>query len=111
MPLILVQSHWRLKSTLPPVNTVLSNQAYSISQCLDLSFLYFFCDLFFEKIDVDLANYAIGKTPYVYDLENENVINLLKKNIDKLFNWFSDNFLKSNHGECQLLIYTDEHFT
>ena len=74
-------------------------------------FFIFFCDLFFENIDVDLANYAIDKTSYVYDLENENVINLLKKSIDKLFNWFSDNFLKSNHGECQLLIYTDEHFT
>ena len=71
-------------------------------------FIFFLC---FENIDVDLANYAIGKTPYVNDLENENVINLLKKNIDKLFNWFSDKFLKSNHGECQLLIYTDEHFT
>ena len=42
-------------------------------------------DLFFDYIDIDLANYADGTTPYAYDLENEKVIKLLEKNIDKLF--------------------------
>ena len=36
---------------------------------------------------------------------------LLQKNIDKLFDWFSDNFLKANPGKCHLLINTDENVT
>ena len=50
------------------------------------------CDLFFDDIDIDLANYADGRIPYVYDLENEKKIDLIEKNIDKFFDWFSDNF-------------------
>ena len=68
----------------------------------------FICDLFFDDIDIDLGNYADGMTPYVYDLENEKVIKLLEKNIKKLFDWFSDNSLKSNPDKCHLLINTDE---
>ena len=47
-------------------------------------------------------------TPYAYDFENEKVIKLLEKNIKKLFDWFSDNFLKANPDKCHLLINTDE---
>ena len=53
---------------------------------------FFICDLFFDEIDIDLANYADGIIPYVYDLENEKKIDLIEKNIDKFFDWFSDNF-------------------
>ena len=35
----------------------------------------------------------------------------MKKNIDKFFNWYSDNFLKANAGKCILLINTDENIT
>ena len=74
-------------------------------------FLFFnivICDLFLHDIDIDLANYADDTTPYAYDLENEKVIKLLEKNINKLFDWFSDNFIKTNPGKCHLLINTDE---
>ena len=67
--------------------------------------------MIFDDIDIDLANYADDTTPYSYDLENENVIKLLEKNIDKLFDWFSDNFLKANLDKCHLLISTDENVT
>ena len=50
-----------------------------------LFFNIFISDLFVDHIGVDLANYADDTTPYAYDLQNENVINLLLKNIDKLF--------------------------
>ena len=59
------------------------------------------CDLFFDYIDIDLANYADDATPYANDLEREN-------NIDKLFDWFSDNFLKANLDKCHLLMNTDK---
>ena len=50
-----------------------------------LLFNIFICDLFFDNIDIDLANYADDTTPYAYDLENEKVIKLLEKKILTLF--------------------------
>ena len=76
-----------------------------------LFFNIFICDLFFDDIDIDLANYADDTTPYAYDLELDKVIESLEKNIDKLFHWFSDNFLKANPDKCHLLINTDENVT
>ena len=46
--------------------------------------------------------------PYAYDHENEKVIKLFEKNINKVFDWFSDNFLKAHPDKCHLLISTDE---
>ena len=72
------------------------NQEYHKSQYLDLYFFNIFIfDLFFDDIDIDLANYADDTTPYAYDLELDKVIESLEKNIDKLFHWFSDNFTKN----------------
>ena len=59
-------------------------------------------------MDIDIASYADDTTPYAYDLELDKVIKSLEKNIDKLFDWFSDNFLKANPNKCYLLINTDE---
>ena len=67
--------------------------------------------MLFDDINIDLANYADNMTPYVYVLENEKVIKLLEKNIDSLFYWFSDNFLRANPDKCHLLISTDENVT
>ena len=36
---------------------------------------------------------------------------MLEKNIDKLCDWFSDNFLKGNPDKSHLLINTDKHIT
>ena len=63
--------------------------------------------MLFDYIDIDLANYADNTTPNAYDLENKKVIKLLEKNIDKVFDWFSDNFLKANPEKCHLLINTN----
>ena len=50
-----------------------------------LFFNIFIFDLFFDDIDIDLANYADETSPYAYDLENEKVIKLLEKSIYNLF--------------------------
>ena len=73
-----------------------------------LFFNIFICDLFFDNIDIDIANYADDTSPYAYDLELDKVNKSLEKNIDKFFDWFSDNFLKANLDKCHLLIDTDE---
>ena len=58
------------------------NQEYHKGQYLDLFFFnIFICDLFFDDINIDLANYADDTTPYAYDLENEKVIKLIEKKI------------------------------
>ena len=38
-----------------------------------LFFNIFICDLFFDDIDIDLANYSADTTPYAYDLELDKV--------------------------------------
>ena len=63
--------------------------------------------MLFDYIDIDLGNYADDTTQYTYDFENKKVIKLLEKIINKLFDWFSDNFLKANPDKCHLLINTD----
>ena len=63
--------------------------------------------MLFDEIDIDLANYVDDKSPYTYYLEDEKVIKLLERIIDKLFDWFSDNILKANPDKCHLLINTD----
>ena len=68
----------------------------------------FICDLFFDDIDIDLANYADDTIPHAYDLEYDKVITSFEKNIDKLFDWFSHNFLIANPDKCHVLINTDE---
>ena len=43
-------------------------------------------------------------------LKMKKVIKLVEENIDRLFDWFSDNFLKANSDKCHMLINTDEGF-
>ena len=69
-----------------------------------LFFNIFICDLFFDDIDIDLSNYVDDTNPYAYDLELQKVIKSLEKDLDKLFDWFSDNFKIVNPDKCHLLI-------
>ena len=41
----------------------------------------------------------------------KKAMKLLENSIDKLFDWFSNNFLKVNPDTCHLLINTDENVT
>ena len=76
-----------------------------------LFFNIFINDLFFDDINIDLANYADNTTPYVYDLKHGKVIKSIEPNINKLFDWIPDKFLKANPNKCHLLINTDETIT
>ena len=71
-----------------------------------LLFNIYICDLFFDIIEIDIANYADDTTPYAFDSKLENFVKLLEENVDKLFDWFSNNCLKVNPDKCHLLVNT-----
>ena len=71
-----------------------------------LLFNIYICDLFFDIIEIDIANYADDTTLYALDLKTENIVKLLEENADKLFDWFSSNCLKENPDKCHLLVNT-----
>ena len=50
-----------------------------------LLFNNYICDLFFDIIEIDIANYADDNTPYALDLKLENIVMLLEENADKFF--------------------------
>ena len=58
-------------------------------------------------ISIQITNHAGDTASYAYDFDDEKVIKLLWKNIDMLFDWFSDNFLKANPDKVHLLINND----
>ena len=71
-----------------------------------LLFNIYICDLFFDIIEIDIANYADDTAPYALDSKLENIVKLLEENADKLFDWFSNNYLKANPDKCHLLVNT-----
>ena len=68
------------------------NQEYHKGQYLEFFFNIFICDLFFDDIDIDLANYADDTTPYAYDLELDKVIESLEKILISFFTGFQITF-------------------
>ena len=45
-------------------------------------------------------------TPYALDSKLESIVKLLEENADKLFDWFSNNYLKANPDKCHLFVNT-----
>ena len=66
-------------------------------------FSIYTCDLFFDIIELDIANYTDDTTPYALDSKRENIIQLLRENADKAFVWFSN---KASPEKCHLLVDT-----
>ena len=69
-----------------------------------LLFNIYICDLFFDIIEINIANYADDTTLYPLDSKLENIVKLLEENAGKLFDWVSNNHLKANPGKCHLLV-------
>ena len=64
------------------------------------------CELVFDIIEINIANYADDTTPYAFDWKVENIVKLLEENADRFFDWFSNNYLKANPDKCHLLVNT-----
>ena len=61
-------------------------------------------DLFYFLENTDIANYADDNTLYSTQKNRETVINTIGKSSQVLFDWFSDNFMKTNSGKSHLLM-------
>ena len=57
---------------------------------------------------IGIVYYADDTTPYDRNSKLENILKLLEETADKLFNWFSNNYLKSNSGKCHLFVNRNE---
>ena len=68
-----------------------------------LFFNIFMCDLFLIVNDVDFANYADDNTPFASGNTPVEVLECLDNASVKLFEWFSNNQVKSNPDKCHLL--------
>ena len=73
-----------------------------------LLFNIYICDIFFDKIECDIASYADDNTPYNFGFHLDNVINNLEKSTNSLLNWFRQNHMKANADKCHLLVSSDE---
>ena len=60
-----------------------------------LLFNAYICDLFFEVRDLEYASFADDTTSYSFLLEMIPILGKLEKGIQSMFDWFSENFLKS----------------
>ena len=68
-----------------------------------LLFNIFMCDLFLIVNNVDFANYADDNTPFASGNTPVEVLECLDNASVKLFEWFSNNQMKTNSDKCHLL--------
>ena len=76
-----------------------------------LLFNIYICDIFFDKIECDIASYADDNTPYNFGFNLDNVISNLEKSTNSLLNWFRENHMKVNASKCHFLASSDESWT
>ena len=56
----------------------------------------FITDLFYFNYDIDCASYAHDTTPCIRGQDFLDIIKMLERNVNKLFNWFQQNSLLAN---------------
>ena len=60
--------------------------------------------MFFETLaNIDFARYADHNTPCTYSSNIENMLDNLQGALEKMFLWFSANYLVANAGKCHFL--------
>ena len=84
----------KLKLTLHLVIGAMQTQAHHLDQLKALFFLTFIYDLFFDILEIDIANYADDTIHYALDSKLENTVKLLEENADRFFDCFQTTILK-----------------
>ena len=65
-------------------------------------------DLFFIVSNREITSYVDDNTPYIAADNIDDLIKSLGEALAALFQWFDNNFLKNNPGECHLIISNNE---
>ena len=68
-----------------------------------LLFNLYVCDLFLEVSDLEYASFADDTTPYRCVSEMIHILQKIEKGIQSMFDWFSENFLKTSADKCPLI--------
>ena len=76
-----------------------------------LLFNIFLCDLFLIMNNTELASYADDNTPYVVGNNKDELIVRLQNASKTLFQWFSDNQMKSNPDKCNFICSTSKNIS
>ena len=64
--------------------------------------------MFFEQKNVNFATYADDNTPYFRDKNLEVHLKKLQIWALRLFEWFSNNYIKMNSDKCQLILSSND---
>ena len=65
-------------------------------------------DMFFEQKDVSFSAYADDNTPYFCDKNLEVLRSKLQLCAIKLFEWFSNNYMKIKSDKCHLVLSSND---
>ena len=76
-----------------------------------LLFNIFLRDLFLIMENIDITSYTDDNTPYTTGNSIEKVIQKLENATTTLFQWFSDNQMKSNPDKCHFLCNSNSEFS
>ena len=68
-----------------------------------LTFNVHLIDLFFEREDDNITNYANDTTHYSCAQDVSSVISELQRIAKKFFDWCRDNHMKANRGKCHVI--------
>ena len=65
-------------------------------------------DLFFQEKDVNFAAYSDDNIPYFCDKNPEVHLSKLQICALKLFEWFSNNYMKMNSDKCHFILSSND---
>ena len=74
------------------------------------SFSIYILDIFFEKSDIDVANYADGNAPYASLSDIDYLIVKLQKNTRRIFRWFYKKNSIPNAEKSHLILRCKENW-
>ena len=87
-------SSWEIIKTGVPQGSILGPLLFNI----------YMNDIFWFTPDINIANYADDTTPYAIEDSTQQLITILEQNTEKILEWYSDNYMKSNEDKCHLLV-------
>ena len=82
--------------------------AFGVTLCSLLRTLLFKYDSWSILYHIDITSYVDDNAPYIAADNIDDLIKSLEETSSALFQWFDNNLLKNNPGECHLLISSNK---